>query len=89
MAGGALTIAPVRNLGSKRWMGQKVLWFVHADYRGPVVIRGRQLDGPYAFASIAGRCHARAADRPEPVGFLAGSAAGRARPPVVHSGPGA
>ena len=28
-------------------MGQKVLWFVSPTYRGPVLIRGRQLDGPY------------------------------------------
>ena len=28
-------------------MGQKVLWFVSPKYRGPVLIRGRQLDGPY------------------------------------------
>jgi hypothetical protein len=30
--------------GSK-WGGQKVLWFVSPAYRGPVLIRGRQLDG--------------------------------------------
>jgi hypothetical protein len=28
-----------------RWSGQKVLWFVSPAYRGPVLIRGRQLDG--------------------------------------------
>jgi hypothetical protein len=30
--------------GSK-WGGNKVLWFVSPTYRGPVLIRGRQLDG--------------------------------------------
>jgi hypothetical protein len=28
------------------WGGQKVLWWVDRSYRGPVLIRGRQLDGP-------------------------------------------
>jgi hypothetical protein len=28
------------------WSGNKVLWWVSARYRGPVLIRGRQLDGP-------------------------------------------
>ena len=28
------------------WSGQKVLWIVAPRYRGPVLIRGRQLDGP-------------------------------------------
>jgi hypothetical protein len=28
------------------WAVQKVLWFVHPRYRGPVLIRGRRLDGP-------------------------------------------
>jgi hypothetical protein len=27
------------------WSGNKVLWIAH-DYRGPVLIRGAQLDGP-------------------------------------------
>ena len=29
------------------WGGNKVLWWVKWSYRGPVLIRGRQLDGPY------------------------------------------
>ncbi len=32
--------------GSK-WSGQKVLWIARPSYRGPVLIRGRQLDGPH------------------------------------------
>ena len=28
------------------WGGQKVLWFWRPTYRGPLLIRGRQLDGP-------------------------------------------
>jgi hypothetical protein len=27
------------------WSGQKVLWIARPNYRGPVLIRGRQLDG--------------------------------------------
>lgn len=30
------------------WGGQKVLWVAAPSYRGPVLIRGRQLDGPHA-----------------------------------------
>jgi hypothetical protein len=32
--------------GRGPWAGQKVLWFVRPDYRGPVLIRGRRLGGP-------------------------------------------
>jgi hypothetical protein len=42
-----MALAPADNFNSREWMGQKVLWFVPARYRGPVLIRGRQLDGPY------------------------------------------
>jgi hypothetical protein len=38
------TIAAVRKAGP--WGYQKVLWFVHPSYRGPVLVRGVQLDGP-------------------------------------------
>lgn len=44
---GSLTLTPARAFRSARWMGQKVLWFVSPEYRGPLLIRGRQLDGPY------------------------------------------
>jgi hypothetical protein len=43
---GTLELAPPENFQSRRWGGQKVLWFVHARYRGPLLVRGRQLDGP-------------------------------------------
>lgn len=46
VADGTLAVAPARNFGSRDWMGQKVLWFVHPLYAGPVLIRGRQIDGP-------------------------------------------
>ena len=29
------------------WSGQKVLWAVSPDYRGPILVRGHQLDGPW------------------------------------------
>jgi hypothetical protein len=29
-----------------RWSGQKILWIARPSYRGPVLIRGRRLDGP-------------------------------------------
>ena len=29
------------------WGGNKVVWFVKLAYKGPVLIRGRQLDGPH------------------------------------------
>ena len=28
------------------WYGEKVFWYVLPSYRGPILIRGRQLDGP-------------------------------------------
>jgi hypothetical protein len=28
------------------WFGSKVFWYVRPSYRGPVLIRGRRLDGP-------------------------------------------
>ena len=28
------------------WFGDKVFWYVQPTYRGPVLIRGRRLDGP-------------------------------------------
>ena len=46
-ADGTMTLAPADNFNSREWMGQKVLWFVPSRYRGPVLIRGRQLDGAY------------------------------------------
>lgn len=36
---------PTNEFAGSAWGGQKVLWFVHPRYRGPVLIRGRRLDG--------------------------------------------
>jgi hypothetical protein len=44
---GTLSIGPPTAFNSRHWGGQKALWFVHQSYQGPVLIRGRQLDGPY------------------------------------------
>jgi len=30
------------------WFGEKVFWYISPRYRGPVLIRGRRLDGPQA-----------------------------------------
>lgn len=46
MRTGVLSLAPAANFGSRAWGGQKVLWFVHPRYRGPVLVRGRRLDRP-------------------------------------------
>jgi hypothetical protein len=45
LPGGTLQLAPARNFHSRKWAGQKVLWFVLPSYRGPVLIRGARLDG--------------------------------------------
>jgi len=37
------------------WSGDKVLWWVAGAYRGPVLIRGRQLDGPHLLRFDTGR----------------------------------
>ena len=38
------------------WFGNKVLWYIDRDaYRGPVLIRGRQLDGPNLLRFERGR----------------------------------
>lgn len=38
-------VRPEQVFYPSRWSGNKVLWIAHR-YRGPVLIRGRQLDGP-------------------------------------------
>ena len=43
LAHGVLVLVPSPEGGV--WAGQKVLWFVHPRYRGPVLVRGRRLDG--------------------------------------------
>ena len=44
LAHGVLVLVPSVEGGI--WAGQKVLWFVHPRYSGPVLVRGRRLDGP-------------------------------------------
>jgi hypothetical protein len=39
-------ILPQSSFYGTGWFGNKVLWLVDPKYRGPVLIRGRQLDGP-------------------------------------------
>lgn len=39
-------VEPPERFESREWGGQKVLWVVDPRYDGPVLIRGRQLDGP-------------------------------------------
>jgi hypothetical protein len=43
---GQLALAPAANFHSRKWAGQKVLWFVLPSYRGPVLIRGARIDAP-------------------------------------------
>lgn len=38
--------APSNQFSGSAWGGAKVLWVVAPDYLGPVLIRGRQIDGP-------------------------------------------
>jgi hypothetical protein len=47
LGGDTLELRAPESFESRRWGGQKVFWFVLPRYRGPVLIRGRQLDGPY------------------------------------------
>lgn len=39
-------IPPESGFYGSTWFGNKVLWMVDPAYRGPVLVRGRQLDGP-------------------------------------------
>lgn len=43
-AGAHLSVTPDTQYGGP-WLGGKVFWYVRPSYRGPVLIRGRQLDG--------------------------------------------
>jgi hypothetical protein len=43
---GLLSFAPPANFDSAEWGGNKVLWYFTPAVRGPVLIRGHQLDGP-------------------------------------------
>jgi hypothetical protein len=44
MPRGVLAVSPATDGGA--WAAQKVLWFVDPSYHGPVLVRGRRLDGP-------------------------------------------
>jgi hypothetical protein len=37
---------PGSQFAGSGWGGQKILWVARPTYRGPILIRGRQLDGP-------------------------------------------
>jgi hypothetical protein len=58
VAGGGLApqgILTFRSIGvSRGWYEIKTLWFARPEYRGPVFIRGRQLDGPHTIVSGEG-----------------------------------
>ena len=44
---GALVLGSLQGAGaSSPWKIQKVLWFIHPRSAGPVLVRGRRLDGP-------------------------------------------
>ncbi len=43
----------------RTWSGNKVLWVGSPSYSGPVLIRGHQLDGPYALGFSLGTSTAR------------------------------
>lgn len=53
-SGGRVTVTPDAQHGGP-WLGTKVFWYVRPTYRGPVLIRGRQLDGPYTLGFNGGR----------------------------------
>ena len=38
---------PTQEDAASGWSGNKVMWVVSAGYKGPVLVRGRQLDGPH------------------------------------------
>jgi hypothetical protein len=55
-ANGTIPIVWQRNdVDATVWGVQKVLWFVHPSYTGPVLIRGEQIDGPYKVRFERGR----------------------------------
>jgi hypothetical protein len=61
------------------WSGNKVLWWVLSSYRGPVLIRGRQLDGPELVRFDVGR--------PEPPSEIRIPALGRNEPKRARDRP--
>jgi hypothetical protein len=45
---GAASPLAVSPFVGSTWLGARVTWSASAGYTGPVLIRGRQLDGPHA-----------------------------------------
>jgi hypothetical protein len=45
-SGGHITVTQDTQYGGP-WLGTKVFWYVLPSYRGPVLLRGRQLDGQH------------------------------------------
>jgi hypothetical protein len=43
---GSVNVSPDTQYGGP-WLSGKLFWYVSPDYRGPVLIRGRQLDGSH------------------------------------------
>lgn len=48
-----LTVRPDTQYGGP-WLSTKVFWYVRPSYRGPVLIRGRQLDGTHVLGFNGG-----------------------------------
>ncbi len=53
-SGGLLSATRDEQYGGP-WFGEKVFWYVLPSYRGPVLIRGRRLDGPQRVGFNGGR----------------------------------
>ena len=53
-SGGHANVTPDTQYGGP-WLGGKVFWYVRPSYRGPVLIRGRQLDGGHAMGFNGGK----------------------------------
>jgi hypothetical protein len=53
-SGGHVNVTPDTQYGGP-WLGTKVFWYVRPSYRGPVLIRGRQLDGRHTMGFNGGK----------------------------------
>jgi hypothetical protein len=58
LSGGHLEATPELPYGGP-WAGGKVFWYVRPSYRGPVLLRGRRLDGPQALGFDGGKVPGR------------------------------
>jgi hypothetical protein len=54
LSSGHLNATPEHPYGGP-WAGGKVFWYVRPSYRGPILIRGRRLDGPQGLGFDGGR----------------------------------